>query len=58
MSSFLKASVGKKFMVSISGLFMIMFLAVHLTLNLFLLAGKEYAGHVWPLVKILRQCCL
>lgn len=41
MNSFIKASVGKKFLVSISGLFLITFLAVHLTVNLFLLAGQE-----------------
>ncbi len=41
MSSFLNASVGKKFLVSISGLFLIMFLSVHLSVNLFLLAGQE-----------------
>lgn len=41
MSSFLKASIGKKFLVSISGLFLISFLAVHLTVNLFLLSGQD-----------------
>ncbi len=41
MGSFINASIGKKFLVSISGLFLISFLAVHLTVNLFLLAGQE-----------------
>ncbi len=41
MDSFLKSSVGKKLVVSISGLFLIMFLAIHLTINLFLLAGPQ-----------------
>jgi len=37
MSGFLSSSIGKKFLMSISGLFLIVFLAVHLTLNLFLI---------------------
>jgi succinate dehydrogenase / fumarate reductase, cytochrome b subunit len=41
MSSFINASIGKKFLVSISGLFLISFLAVHLFVNLFLLGGQE-----------------
>jgi succinate dehydrogenase / fumarate reductase, cytochrome b subunit len=41
MSSFINASIGKKFLVSISGLFLISFLAVHLFVNLFLLGGPE-----------------
>jgi len=60
MSCFLNASVGKKFLVSISGLFLIMFLAVHLTVNLFLLAGQEsynMAAHFMatnPAIKIME----
>jgi succinate dehydrogenase / fumarate reductase, cytochrome b subunit len=60
MSGFLNASVGKKFLVSISGLFLIMFLAVHLTVNLFLLAGREsfnLAAHFMatnPAIKIIE----
>ncbi len=41
MKSFITASIGKKILVSISGLFLITFLAVHLTVNLFLLGGQE-----------------
>lgn len=36
MSSFMSASIGRKFLMSITGLFLISFLAIHLTLNLFL----------------------
>lgn len=36
MSSFLKASIGRKFLMSITGLFLITFLLLHLTLNLLL----------------------
>ena len=36
MSKFLLASIGRKFMMSITGLFLVMFIAVHLTVNLFL----------------------
>ncbi len=41
MNSFLNESVGRKFLVGISGLFLIMFLTVHLAVNLFLIAGQE-----------------
>jgi succinate dehydrogenase / fumarate reductase, cytochrome b subunit len=41
MSSFFKSSIGQKFLMSITGLFLILFLAVHLTANLFLLAGSD-----------------
>ncbi len=41
MSTFLKSSIGKKLLMSLSGLFLIVFLAVHLTANLFLLAGSD-----------------
>ncbi len=37
MSGFLSSSIGKKFLMSITGLFLITFLAVHLTLNSFLM---------------------
>ena len=36
MSSFMSASMGRKFFMSITGLFLISFLIIHLTLNLFL----------------------
>lgn len=45
MSSFLSASIGKKFIMSISGLFLILFLAVHLFVNILLLfddSGELY----------------
>lgn len=60
MSSFIKASVGKKFFVSISGLFLIAFLTTHLSVNMFLLAGQEaynMAAHfmaINPAVKIIE----
>ncbi len=41
MSGFLKSSVGQKFLMSITGLFLITFLLVHLTANLFLLGGSD-----------------
>jgi succinate dehydrogenase / fumarate reductase, cytochrome b subunit len=37
MSKFLLASIGRKFMMSITGLFLVTFIAVHLTVNLFLI---------------------
>jgi len=36
MSSFMSDSIGRKFLMSITGLFLISFLLIHLTLNLFL----------------------
>ncbi len=36
MSSFMSASIGRKFLMSITGLFLISFLFIHLTLNLLL----------------------
>jgi succinate dehydrogenase / fumarate reductase, cytochrome b subunit len=41
MGKFINTSVGRKYLVSLSGLFLISFLAVHLTVNLFLLAGEQ-----------------
>ena len=37
MSKFLGASIGRKFLMSITGLFLVSFIAVHLTVNLFLI---------------------
>ena len=37
MSKFLTASIGRKFIMSISGLFLVLFLVVHLTVNLLLI---------------------
>jgi len=41
MSNIFSASVGKKLIMSISGLFLIVFLIVHLTANLLLLIGED-----------------
>ncbi len=41
MKGFLKSSIGKKLFMSITGLFLITFLLVHLTANLFLFGGRE-----------------
>ena len=60
MSSFFNTSVAKKFLVSVSGLFLIMFLATHLAVNLFLLWGQEaynMAAHFMdtnPVIKIIE----
>ncbi len=60
MSKLFSTSVGKKFIVSLSGLFLITFLATHLTINLFLLFGPEAynkAAHFMatnPLIQIIR----
>jgi succinate dehydrogenase / fumarate reductase cytochrome b subunit len=37
MSKFLLASIGRKFLMSVTGLFLIIFIAVHLTVNLLLI---------------------
>ncbi|TKG90178.1 succinate dehydrogenase cytochrome b subunit [Puteibacter caeruleilacunae] len=37
MSNFITASIGKKFMMSVTGLFLMMFVLVHLSLNLMLI---------------------
>jgi len=41
MSGFFSSSIGKKLIMSISGLFLLIFLAVHLIANLFLLIGPD-----------------
>lgn len=41
MSGFFTSSIGKKVLMSVTGLFLISFLAVHLTANLFLLGGAD-----------------
>ncbi len=41
MSGFFRSSIGQKLLMSVTGLFLIVFLAVHLTANLFLLAGSD-----------------
>lgn len=41
MSSFFRSSIGKKLIMSITGLFLVVFIAVHLSANLLLLVGEE-----------------
>ncbi|MFH2096227.1 MAG: succinate dehydrogenase cytochrome b subunit [Bacteroidota bacterium] len=41
MSGFLSSSIGKKLIMSLSGLFLVAFLCVHLTINLMLFWGPE-----------------
>jgi len=62
MSNFLNSSIGKKFLMSITGLFLITFLLVHLTMNVMILfdsSGELYnkAAH-WmstnPVIKIVE----
>jgi len=67
MSKFQNSSIGKKLIMSFSGLFLIMFILVHLTVNLFLLvpffkpedAGSAYnlAAHFMatnPIIRIME----
>lgn len=60
MNNFFKSSIGKKLLMSISGLFLIVFLLVHLTANLFLLAGPAWfnaAAHFMdtnPVIQIMQ----
>lgn len=60
MSNFINSSIGKKLIMSISGLFLIMFLLVHLTANLFLLGGSDafnLSAHFMdtnPLIQIMQ----
>lgn len=62
MSNFLTSSIGKKMILSLSGLFLIAFLCVHLTLNLFLIfdnSGELFniGAHFMatnPLIKIIE----
>lgn len=41
MSSFFNSSIGRKVIMSLSGLFLILFLCVHLSVNLLLLVGED-----------------
>jgi succinate dehydrogenase / fumarate reductase cytochrome b subunit len=62
MSKFLTASIGRKFVMSISGLFLVTFIAVHLTVNLLLIfddSGELFnqAAHFMatnPAIKIME----
>lgn len=60
--SFLNASIGRKFLMSITGLFLVMFLIVHMSINLTLIfddSGNMYnvAAHFMatnPLIKVME----
>ena len=62
MSKFLTASIGRKFVMSISGLFLVMFIAVHLGINLLLILDDSgelfnHGAHFMatnPLIKIME----
>lgn len=62
MSKFINASIGQKFLMSVSGLFLVLFIAVHLTVNLLLIfddTGNLYneAAHFMvtnPLIRIME----
>ena len=62
MSKFLTASIGRKFIMSISGLFLMVFIAVHLSINLLLILDKSgelynQGAHFMatnPLIKIME----
>jgi len=41
MSNFLTTSIGRKFLMSITGLFLVMFIGVHLTINLLLIVDDS-----------------
>lgn len=59
MKGFLKSSIGKKLLMSVTGLFLIIFLLVHLTINMFLFFGQEAFNAACefmenPLIKIIE----
>ncbi|RIH66449.1 succinate dehydrogenase [Mariniphaga sediminis] len=62
MSKFLTASIGRKFIMGVSGLFLVVFIAVHLTVNILLIfddSGELFnqAAHFMgtnPVVKIME----
>ena len=60
MSGFLSSSLGRKIVMSLSGLFLIIFLLVHLGVNLSLFAGREtfnaashFMGHN-PVIQVMQ----
>ncbi len=60
MSKFLTASIGKKFLMSVSGIFLMVFLAVHLAVNLLLIfddTGELYniAAHFMVTNPVIRM---
>lgn len=62
MSNFLMTSIGRKFLMSITGLFLVMFIGVHLTVNLLLIVDDSgelfnlgaYFMATNPLIKIME----
>jgi succinate dehydrogenase / fumarate reductase, cytochrome b subunit len=60
MGNIFSASIGRKLIMSISGLFLVIFLLVHLTVNLFMLIGADaynIAAHFMvsnPVIKIME----
>ncbi len=60
MSNFLTSSIGKKFIMSITGFFLMSFLIVHLGINLMLLVGSDIfnqAAHFMvtnPIIKVVE----
>jgi succinate dehydrogenase / fumarate reductase cytochrome b subunit len=60
MSNFLTSSIGKKFIMSITGFFLMSFLVVHLGINLMLLIGSDIfnqAAHFMvsnPIIKVIE----
>ncbi len=59
MSNIFKSSIGKKLVMSLSGLFLLLFLLIHLVANLFVFAGAETYNEVChfmdtnPLIKVM-----
>ncbi len=60
MNSFIQSSIGRKFLMSITGIFLIVFLLVHLTINALLLFGADIfntAAHfmeVNPIIQVMQ----
>ena len=52
MSNFLTSSIGKKVIMSLSGLFLILFLCVHLSVNLLLLVSEEAFNAGLPKLRV------
>lgn len=52
MSRFFKSSIGKKILMSITGLFLITFICVHLSANLMLFVGKEMFNTVVEFMRV------
>ncbi len=60
MAGFLSSSIGKKFLMSLSGLFLILFVGIHAFLNSLLLVGSDVyneAAHFMatnPLIRVME----